>query len=423
MATSTQTPIRLELGGGETSQLPGGFISIDAKKSQNAGQLKEYGDGTVDEIYASHILEHFPHAVVPLVLKEWARVLKPGGRMRIAVPDFQRIIASYDMGRREPHMAYLMGGQTDKFDFHRSLFDCEALSTLMVAVGLERIKPWISPIRDCAALPISLNLEGFKAGQGADLYQFPAEPEHDDRIPQVQQATPEKTPIKIPKIAMVLSVPRLGFTDNNFCVAQLLMKVPMTYTKVTGVFWEQCIERGLSMHLEHEYDYMLTVDYDTVFTEKIFVDLVQLAMAHPEADALAPLQIKRDEHAGLFGFTERQGQKEGFVELETLDHDLCPAQTAHFGLTLFKREALLRVPKPWFLGKPSPDGSWGDGRVDPDMVFWHKWQECGNSLYIAGHIPIGHLQLVATWPAHDLRPFHQYIPEFYACGVPMVARK
>ena len=46
-------------------------------------------------VYHSHLLEHFPKNYAPTFLKECHRVLKPGGIMRIAVPDLEQIARSY----------------------------------------------------------------------------------------------------------------------------------------------------------------------------------------------------------------------------------------------------------------------------------------------------------------------------------------
>jgi len=51
-------------------------------------------DGSVDEIFASHILEHLPWNTD--ALKEWHRILKPGGLITVAVPDLLRC---YDLYR------------------------------------------------------------------------------------------------------------------------------------------------------------------------------------------------------------------------------------------------------------------------------------------------------------------------------------
>ena len=47
-----------------------------------------YEDNSVDEIKAFHIIEHFHFFEIQEVLKEWHRVLKPGGRLYLETPDF-----------------------------------------------------------------------------------------------------------------------------------------------------------------------------------------------------------------------------------------------------------------------------------------------------------------------------------------------
>ena len=48
-----------------------------------------FANGTVDLIYASHVLEYFDRTEVLKVLTEWHCVLKPGGILRLGVPDFE----------------------------------------------------------------------------------------------------------------------------------------------------------------------------------------------------------------------------------------------------------------------------------------------------------------------------------------------
>ena len=54
--------------------------------------LKELPDNSVDLIYACHLLEHFGRWEMHEVLQEWYRVLKTGGLLRLAVPDFSALI-------------------------------------------------------------------------------------------------------------------------------------------------------------------------------------------------------------------------------------------------------------------------------------------------------------------------------------------
>jgi len=54
-----------------------------------------YKSGTVDIVYASHLFEHLTLSSAELFLKESYRCLKPGGVMRIVVPDLYKICKKY----------------------------------------------------------------------------------------------------------------------------------------------------------------------------------------------------------------------------------------------------------------------------------------------------------------------------------------
>lgn len=54
-----------------------------------------YADSSFDVVYHSHLLEHFSKQSAPAFLRECYRVLKPGGTIRIAVPDLERIARAY----------------------------------------------------------------------------------------------------------------------------------------------------------------------------------------------------------------------------------------------------------------------------------------------------------------------------------------
>lgn len=54
-----------------------------------------FPDQTFDAVYHSHVLEHFSQKDAPGFISECRRVLKPGGILRVAVPDLEGIARCY----------------------------------------------------------------------------------------------------------------------------------------------------------------------------------------------------------------------------------------------------------------------------------------------------------------------------------------
>jgi glycosyltransferase involved in cell wall biosynthesis/SAM-dependent methyltransferase len=60
-----------------------------------------FADDVFDVVYHSHLLEHFSLAEGERFLKECFRVLRPGGLLRLAVPDLENIAEAYLAGLKE----------------------------------------------------------------------------------------------------------------------------------------------------------------------------------------------------------------------------------------------------------------------------------------------------------------------------------
>jgi hypothetical protein len=381
--------MKLNLGCGE--QELAGYENLDAKKGHSLLPLHGVEDGTVEEVRASHVLEHFPHGDIETVLREWVRVLAPGGVLKIAVPDFEVIAKQYLAGVALPIEGYVMGGQVDAEDYHKALFDREALGDAMRRAGLVAIRGWKSELPDCAALPISLNLCG------------------------------TKPPAKWPKVAAVISMPRLGFNDFWACAYQELTKVGIGLKKVTGAYWDRDLAMAIEQTLAAEDpEWILTCDYDTVFTGAQVVTLLDVAQRYPHADAIAPLQSARHHAAPMFTARLPDGKLVDKIEHDILAQgEVIRVETAHFGLTLLRASKLRALPRPWFPRAYAPDGGLqGDGARDPDVNFWHGWKAAGNTLYVALRVPVGHCVLHIKWPDRNLEAAYQDPSEFWQSGPP-----
>lgn len=235
---------------------------------------------------------------------------------------------------------------------------------------------------------------------------------------------PEQVDRRKLKIMAVISAPRLCFTTSAFCVMRALVDCGMQIEVESGAFWGQCIERALCRHVESgEYDYILTIDYDSVFTPQHVRKLADLMERTPEAAAIAAWQIKREDEASLFKPIGHDGKAKTAGVVGDYDGALTEVAWAHFGLTMFRPSMLVDLPHPWFHGQPNAEGRWEAGRTDDDIYFWNKLREHGKRAFVANHVAIGHAQLVVTWPDAALRPRHQYLGDWNAHGVPSWARK
>ena len=169
--------IRLNLGGRGT-KIPG-FSTVDLSPDHDVdyktdvSDLSMFEDGSVTEIYASHVLEHFPHVRTMSVLREWNRVLKRGGLIHIAVPDFQRAIEVYLRAGLCPWVTnFLYGDQGYPLAYHYAPFTFSSLAKQLYDAGFsdsKRVFRLPYSISDCSTListidnkSVSLNVTATK---------------------------------------------------------------------------------------------------------------------------------------------------------------------------------------------------------------------------------------------------------------------
>lgn len=136
--------IKLHVGCGKRKIY--GWTNVDADLATNpdvldkAEVLKDFADNSVSVIYACHILEHFKRNEVSNVLKTWFNKLEPQGVLRIAVPDFEKVVEAYGEFPLPKLLGFLVGGQRNEYDIHYMVFDFETLSNHLKAAGFVNIK-------------------------------------------------------------------------------------------------------------------------------------------------------------------------------------------------------------------------------------------------------------------------------------------
>ncbi len=115
--------------------------------NHDIASLPMFADGTAGLIYCCHALEYFDRQQAPAVLAEWRRVLRPGGWLRLAVPDFKALIEVY---RRSGGLERVLGPLFGRWPvpggeaviYHRTVYDQDSLTALLEACGFTAVRPW-----------------------------------------------------------------------------------------------------------------------------------------------------------------------------------------------------------------------------------------------------------------------------------------
>lgn len=143
-------PLLLHLGsGGEHKD---GWVNVDlagdpVELAWNLARPLPFPAGTVDAVFHEHLLEHIPLAAGAALMRECRRVLKPGGVLRIGVPDAGRLVRSYadDDGYLEslhPGRPTSLLAVQELFYWHRhrTMYDFETLDFLVRTARFERVQ-------------------------------------------------------------------------------------------------------------------------------------------------------------------------------------------------------------------------------------------------------------------------------------------
>ncbi len=141
LKTARSEQIRLNLGCGHKPLE--GYLNVDRRSLPGIDIVADVDElpfekGEIDEIFSSHLLEHFPEEQLRRVLlRYWLNLLKPGGVFRAVVPDSDGMIKAYISGeypfQRLRDVTY--GAQDYDGDFHFNMFTTSSLSELLAEAG------------------------------------------------------------------------------------------------------------------------------------------------------------------------------------------------------------------------------------------------------------------------------------------------
>ena len=136
--------------------------------------LGQFEDNSIEEIYASHVVEHVAQKKVETTLKGIHRVLKDSGKFYVSVPDMDILCKIYLDPKAPPKVKFhtmrmMFGGQVDDFDFHYFGWNFQFMNEFLLKAGfkkIERVKSFslFNDTSDYAPYgpPISLNVIAHK---------------------------------------------------------------------------------------------------------------------------------------------------------------------------------------------------------------------------------------------------------------------
>lgn len=213
-------------------------------------------------------------------------------------------------------------------------------------------------------------------------------------------------------IAAVMTAPRYEGTYARNYIERALKDLNIPLTVSLGVFYGQCMQKMMEKLVEHGgVDYVVTVDFDSLFTAKQLRRLINLIASNPEIDAITGMQQRRGKPV-MLGTVPGGTMLDKDTKQIQWDGNPVKATTAHFGLTVIDVKKLESLPKPWFISQPDEHGSWGDNKIDDDVWFWTQWQKAGNSIYFDFATKIGHLEEMVAIHDENAKATHIYPSEW-----------
>jgi len=150
---------KLAIGVGPKDLHAEGYINADIREAPymdllfDASQTLPFEDESLNEILAESVLEHINHNVIgvdPLfrmtnsikVLREWRRVLKPGGLLVLRLPNLRGVFKQYLAGNMTviDFIGYVYGGGEYAENYHKAGFDSKIISACLRAAGFKEWK-------------------------------------------------------------------------------------------------------------------------------------------------------------------------------------------------------------------------------------------------------------------------------------------
>ena len=132
--------IRLNLGSGDSPDKY--YTNVDIRGLDEVDVVADirdlpYKDNSVAEIKSKNTIEHFGRHEITSVLKEWVRVLKPGGTIILETVDMGKTMTNWKWIPYENLLDAVLGAQTYPENFHKMIFTKDSLTKYLEESGCE----------------------------------------------------------------------------------------------------------------------------------------------------------------------------------------------------------------------------------------------------------------------------------------------
>jgi len=172
--------MRLHIGGEEIKK---GWKILNIQKKPGVDfigditDLSQFDDESIEEVYASHVLEHVPMLKIANTFNGIQRILKKGGKLYISVPNLdllsQLFLETSEGEKKIQIMKYIYGGQIDSYDFHYVGYWPDFLFSTLINAKFKRYErvDYFNIFKDTSRMevhakngvfPLSLNVIAYK---------------------------------------------------------------------------------------------------------------------------------------------------------------------------------------------------------------------------------------------------------------------
>lgn len=137
---------KLDICGGRNPYKPGEFLNVDIVHFPQVDlvfDIREtfpFDDGMIAEVFSAATLEHFRKHHNEHILREFHRILEPGGLLQVSTPDIEAIARALLNGEDLDFVNQHFFGKfktedTDDYDVHKWMYPAGAMIDVLETIG------------------------------------------------------------------------------------------------------------------------------------------------------------------------------------------------------------------------------------------------------------------------------------------------